>query len=79
MDNLIVEYFNKCRNFDWFYDYSDDYRVYSSGRSAMDELIKEYENNPALKPIFDAWHIYNFSGEHFDIAQQPLPVITDYV
>jgi hypothetical protein len=73
------EYFKQCQDFDWYYIYSDDHRVYKAG------LAKEYilktliDNDPSLKPIWDSWAIYHFSGPAWGIPQAPKPELEDYL
>jgi hypothetical protein len=79
MNQNIVEYFNWCQRFDWFYDWSDDFRVYSSGRSIQQDLIKQYEIYPYLRPIYEAWKQYNFSGKEFGTEKCLVPHIEDFI
>ena len=48
-------YENKLRSHDWFYDYSDDHRVWQQGRDAYQELIRfqqEFDKDYAV------WNLY---------------------
>jgi hypothetical protein len=56
-------FYDRCKHIDWYYDYSDDGRVYERGRNAMRQLEAEAKAAPELKAIFDAWHDYYHVGK----------------
>ena len=41
----IREYFNQLRGHDWYYDYSDDYRVWQRGSQNREMFMKQSEEN----------------------------------
>ena len=55
------DFFDQCLAFDWFYEYSDDFRVWSAGNQAYGQLRSAmFENEKELRPIFQAFSLYNF-------------------
>lgn len=73
------QYFNKCQNFDWYYDFSDDYfGVALPGKQAEQQLIDAYMCFPEWKPIYMAWHNYYFSGDDWGIDKAEKPEYNDF-
>lgn len=66
-------YFEKCRTHDWFYDYSDDYRVWRAGKDTDDLLTSGYRYNPELENIYRAWADYHYENHLFK------PELIDFV
>ena len=48
------EFFRLVENHDWFYQYSDDHRVWQRGQTQW-ERIQSLGTDPELTPILDAW------------------------
>ena len=74
-----TEFFHKCEHFDWYFEWSDDFRVWSSGLLARNNLRDIAKNDPILRNIYTAWVEYSFSGFGFGNAQKPKPVLEDYI
>lgn len=68
------QYFDHCKNFDWYFDFSDDYfGVVLPRRQIQRQLEEAYMCFPEWKPIYMAWHDYYYSGENWGIEKAPLP------
>lgn len=48
----LKEYKEKLNNHDWFYDMSDDPRVFEDGRASYRSLIKEKTGKPDFEEAF---------------------------
>jgi hypothetical protein len=66
-------YFEKCRTHDWFYDYSDDYRVWRAGETEHKHLVAAYRYSPELEKIYRAWADFYFEKRLFK------PEMADFV
>jgi len=75
----IEQYFALCQSFDWFYEYSDDFRVWEAGENGRKSLEKYASNDPIFMDIFLAWKNYNFSGSNFGTPQCPKPDMSDFI
>lgn len=64
-------YLNKLAVFDWYYDYSDDNRVWQSGRANRQALLDEASKHPILAQAFTAWgqYVYNARDKESVISQ----------
>lgn len=45
-------YYNRCRNADWYYDYSDDGWMYERGRQQIAKLQSEASEDETKHAIF---------------------------
>lgn len=52
------EFFTKCANHDWYYDYSDDHSVWRRGQAAQEILMAEAAKDPAKAKIYADWKKY---------------------
>lgn len=71
-------FFNECKKHDWFYNYSDDSRVWNAGRVDKDRLLAIASNKPELKSIWEAWAEHMFSGKDFGKEPKPKPTLADF-
>lgn len=72
------QYFDRCKQFNWLYSFSDDFRVYSSGAASRRMLEEACMCFPEWKPIYDAWHRYYFSGKPWGIDKAKKPEYHDF-
>lgn len=56
-------YLNKLALHDWFYDFSDDNRVWRSGKDARQSLMEEASKHTILAQAFTAWGNFIFTKE----------------
>lgn len=69
----LQEFYDKCAAFDWYYEYSDDHRVWQRGCTAHDALRAEAASDPAKSEIYQAWHKHMFTGEPWKSERAPRP------
>lgn len=55
METLLNTYLKKLKNMDWFYDYSDDFKVWNQGSRDFIELKKYAEK---LDQNYIHWNNY---------------------
>jgi len=41
------------KNHDWYYQYSDDYKVFCSGRDQLAKIQSIADSDPELKKVYD--------------------------
>jgi len=68
------EFFNKCRNADFHYQYIDDGPTYRRRRDALMELQKMSNEDPTFAAIYDHWYEFN----HIEGPMEP-PQMKDYL
>ena len=73
MSSSTQEFYDRCATFDWYYDYSDDHRVWQRGCAVHDALRAEAASDPAKALIYHAWREYMFSGEEWGTEKAPQP------
>jgi hypothetical protein len=71
------EFFKQCKAHDWYYQYSDDGRVYDRGREASHRLQSKASTHPSLKEIYKSWSDYMFTGKTFGNEQAPKPIMPE--
>jgi len=54
-----AKFYDLCERHDWWYEMSDDHRVWLAGGAAQAALVAHTKKNPALRPIYDAWSEYH--------------------
>lgn len=69
----LQNFYDLCSKHDWYYDYSDDHRVWSRGNSEYDKLKTVGALHPKYQEMFVAWSKYVFSGNHFGTEKPPKP------
>ena len=62
LETFALEMFEKmCKEHDWYYEYSDDHRVWQKGRDAYSKLVSKYammdKQYPAATQAI--WETYN--------------------
>ena len=71
------EFFKECQYHDWYYEYSDDGRVYDRGRSAYAKLSGKANSHPKFLEIYKAWEKYVWGGPTFARESKPKPVMPE--
>lgn len=77
MNNIsLKDYWNMLAQHDWFYEYSDDHRMYCEGRDNAQKLWQLAERDPAYKDLYIAYRKYVFGvpakpGQ--PVSQPPCP------
>lgn len=75
MKSELQLYFERCKIFDWYYEFSDDGSVYNRGRDTKMKLLSEADGDPIKMKIFMAWQNHMFSGSSFGTEKIPEPTI----
>lgn len=74
----MEEFFKACAEFDWYYQYSDDHRVYLAGCEAHKSLFVISQTNPVYHKIYKAWEEHMFSGKPFGTDRAKKPELSDF-
>ena len=69
----LSEYYGMLERFDWFYEYSDDHRIWNSGRSAHAILEKLAKTGPEYSKLYNEFRAHHFSGEQWKTEKAPYP------
>ena len=69
----IQDFYDRCQYVDWYYGFSDDFRVFQRGEAALRALKAEAEADPAKLAIYEAWNTHFFTGKPWGNEQQPPP------
>jgi hypothetical protein len=59
----LTEFDAMLKRHDWYYQYSDDYSVYRSGKSEQDRLVGIARNSPEHQELMTAWGKFHFTGD----------------
>jgi 6-phosphogluconate dehydrogenase (decarboxylating) len=80
MNEMTREEFRKqLRHHDWYFDFSDDFRVWSAGNAARSRIQALAKTSAEFKADFDAASDYIWSGESFGKPQAEKPSWWDTV
>lgn len=69
----LVEYYDALERFDWYFDFSDDHRVWSAGNKRKAELISMSKKGAEYKALWDGFKEFHFSGEPWNTEKAPKP------
>lgn len=70
----LEQYFNRCANHDWLYEYSDDGSVWRKAKDIDKELLDEANKEPIKMEIYRAWSRHGHAPR--EIAK---PVIEQFI
>lgn len=59
-----IEFYNACRGHDWFYDYTEDFSVWTRGKNNRDRIVNDIGDDPVKRAIWYAWRAHKF--QHAD-------------
>jgi len=62
----LKDFDKKLSLHDWFYDYSDDGRVWRAGLQAREEIEIIAKKSPEHQELYRTWIKYMFSGPSFN-------------
>ena len=68
----IREYFNQLRGHDWYYDYSDDYRVWQRGSKNRDILMNKSHENIVYKRMYNEF-------AKWMVSKRELPTVEEFI
>jgi hypothetical protein len=69
-----TEFWDACEKHDWFYDYSDDARVWRAGDAERKRLQLIAKDSAELQAIYEGFVGYHFSGVAFGTEKRPKPI-----
>lgn len=72
------EFFFEAQGFDWFYEMSDDHRIWLNGHNRRTELMKEAKADEVKEAMWEAWARHMYSGAPWDTPKAPRPQLTDF-
>jgi hypothetical protein len=58
----LKEFDNMLKNFDWYYQMSDDNRVWRAGESASARIREVTKTSAEHKELYEVWSKYYYSG-----------------
>ena len=61
----IKQYYDELKVFDWYFEYSDDYRVYTKGRDNYNKLKGISGESEEHKQLFNAFKDYYFNNGNY--------------
>ncbi len=69
----LLEYYNELEKHDWYFNYSDDHRVWSNGNSNLKRLQKLSMLSEKHRDLYEAYEAHIFSGDAFGRIKQLKP------
>lgn len=70
-------FFKMCESHDWYYEYSDDGRVWRKGRDQYEKLQSMVAKHEEYRAIYRSWAEYKFSGPHTKTEKKPRPIMPE--
>ena len=70
----IQEYYDLLDEHDWFYQFSDDMRVYNAGNVAQKKIQHLSETSTVHRDLYLSFQGYIFSGPSYKTAHLTKPV-----
>jgi len=59
----LKEFDTMLKNFDWYYNMSDDHRVWRAGEAANARIREVAKTSDVHKELYEFWSKHYFSGE----------------
>lgn len=72
------EYFYLLDKHDWYYDFSDDSRVWKMGKADEKLLKRLYVDNTNFEKMYNDFHSHYFSGQAFGTKKVAKPKLSNY-
>ena len=69
----LVEFYEALGWHDWFYEYSDDSRVWRSGSDARNKLQATSKQSPEHLALYEAYYEHIFSGPTWSTEKSQKP------
>lgn len=77
MSVSLREFYSMLENHDWYFDWSDDMRVYRAGKESLNKLISLSQVSPKHRELFQDFESYMFTGEPWGDERSDRPKIPD--
>lgn len=70
----LADYWDALTQHDWFYEMSDDHRVWAKGRSNQARMERISKESPEHKKLYDGFEKHVFSGQQvYGTEKAPMP------
>jgi len=69
----LQEFFDELEKHDWYYEYSDDQRVWDKGNTNSKRLSGISEESEEHKKLYKDYTNHMYSGETFEKEKIPKP------
>jgi hypothetical protein len=75
----LAEFWDCLDRFDWFYEMSDDHRVWQNGERAVQRILtflayhRETTGNPQYEQLYNGFTGHYYSGKPWNTPKQPKP------
>lgn len=69
----LTDYWNRLNGHDWYYDFSDDHRVWKEGHAVQKELEGIARQSPDHKALYEGFGSHHFSGPSWGTPKTPKP------
>jgi len=74
----LLEFYDALNSHDWYFEFSDDHRIWRAGRAYLDRLEVAARESKQHQILFDAFAKHYFSGEPWKTPKAPFPERKDY-
>jgi len=68
----IEQFFNEASRHDWFYDYSDDHRVWTAGNEYQNNLYRLAEGNTVKEKIITEFR-------QWTLGKRERPTLSEFI
>lgn len=69
----LNEYWDKLNCHDWYYQFSDDHRIWRNGETVNKQLAAIANQSPEHMALWDGFSKWAFSGPAWDTEKAPKP------
>jgi hypothetical protein len=69
----LKEFYAMLKGFDWYFEFSDDFRVWSAGNKRQKYLMEIAKSSPELQSLYNGFHAHYFSGGPWGTEQSQMP------
>jgi hypothetical protein len=69
----LQEFHDACASHDWYYEMSDDHRVWQRGQGERMALLHGSGESTQHDEIYKRWRLHAFSGPNWGTEKAPKP------
>lgn len=69
----LSDYWDMLDKHDWYYEFSDDNRVWQAGRQSETSILELSKTSQEYSNLANAFYGHMFSGKAYGNEQQPKP------
>jgi hypothetical protein len=70
----LTDYYDLLAKHNWYYNFSDDNRVWRAGEINLTHLLNIAHESAAHAELYRQFEEYHFSGSAFDKPAKPMPI-----